>query len=139
MYWKDPENYLEIFFLIAVPVAIMVPNWELKQPTTGKERNSLIWNLRTACRGFIAMGIFAAWTELVIKMGNVSHSVVGNFIKMFYNIIKNKLFSYMQVYVLLITAFSLAFWVILKGQMEEDANFSSGFLFSQVLTTTMST
>merc|ERR1719319_16847 len=75
-----------------------------------------LWRRRAICRGFVAIGVFAAWIELLIKMGNVSHSVVGDFIKMFYNIIKNKLFAYMQVYVLLITAFNIAFWIILEGQ-----------------------
>jgi len=87
------------------------------------------------------MGVFAAWIELVIKMGNISLSVVGDFIKMFYNIIKDKLLSYMKVCLLLITAFTLSFWVLLEGQLDSDhhPNFSTGFWVSQTITTTMST
>lgn len=137
-YWKDPENYLEIIFFISVPVAIFVPDWE--QSTDETESLEMWWKQRAFCRGFVAMGVFAAWIEFVIKLGNVSHSGFGDFIKMFYNILKNKFFSYMQVCVLLITAFSISFWVILEGQTKDGdgASFSEGFWFSQVLTTTMS-
>jgi len=139
-YWKDPENYLEIIFFISVPVAIFVDDWELNQPADATETLEMWWKQRAFCRGFVAIGIFASWIEFVIKLGNVSHSSVGEFIKMFYNILKNKLFSYMQVCVLIITAFSISFWVILEGQTKDGdgASFSEGFWFSQVLTTTMS-
>merc|ERR1712241_1154540 len=139
-YLQDPENYLEIFFWISVPLSIFVADWELIQPETDAGGN-FIWNSRAICRGFVALGVFCGWIELTIKIGNVSYSIVGDFIKMFYTIIRTKLFAYMKVCFLLVTAFSLAFWIVLEGQTDDtdQAGFSKGVWFSQVLTTTMST
>lgn len=135
-YWRDPENYLEMMFLASVPLSIFMPGWELTQPETDEKRN-WEWKERAICRGFVAIGVFAGWIELIIKEGNVSYSGVGDFIKMFYTIIKTKLFSYLQVCFFLVTAFSLSFWIVMEGHVEDG--FSKGFWFSQVLTTTMST
>jgi len=127
-YFRDPDNYLEIIFLLSIPLALFDETWS---KTNGDHA--------AFYRGIIAMGVFAGWMELFIKWGNVSHSAVGNFIKMFYNIIKSNLLAYMQACLLLMTAFSLAFWIILEGHIKKQGvNFSSGFWVNLVLTITMS-
>jgi len=129
-YFRKLDNYLEIICFISIPVALFNETWS---KTEGKD------DADSLCRGIIAVGVFAGWMELFIKMGNVSHSVVGNFIKMFYNIIKSNLMAYMQACLLLMTAFSLAFWIILEGHIKkEGVNFSSGFWVNLVMTITMS-
>jgi len=136
-YFKDPENYLELLCLISIPLALYSDAWA-KNPKDDEHDWSL--EVEAGFRGVVAIGVFAAWTELFIKLGNVSHSVVGDFTKMFYNIIKCKLLAYMQVCILLIVAFSLAFWIILEGHLKEDGvDFSKGFWVNLVLTVTMST
>jgi len=138
-YFKDPENYLELFCLVSIPLALNSDAWaRIRNPLEEHDANEL--KEEAVYRGVVAIGVFAAWTELFIKLGNVSHSVVGDFTKMFYNIIKTKLLAYMQVCVLLIVAFSLAFWIILEGHLKEDGvDFSKGFWVNLVLTVTMST
>lgn len=127
-YFRDPDNYLQVICYISIPLALFNDTWA----KSGAEAGAF-------CRGIVAIGVFAAWMELLIIIGNVSHSAVGNFIKMFYNIIKSNLMAYMQACIILMTAFSLAFWIILEGYInEEHVNFSSGFWVNLVLTVTMS-
>merc|ERR1719319_1295522 len=134
-YFKDPENYLELFCLVSIPLALYSDAWaRIRNPLEEHDANEL--KEEAVYRGVVAIGVFAAWTELFIKLGNVSHSVVGDFTKMFYNIIRTKLLAYMQVCFLLIVAFSLAFWIVLEGH---GVDFSKGFWFNLVLTVTMST
>jgi len=134
-YFRDPENYLELFCLVSIPLAVFCDAWA-KNPQDEHDKNDYSVETEAVFRGVVAIGVFAAWTELFIKLGNVSHSVVGDFTKMFYNIIKSKLLAYMQVCFLLILAFSLAFWIVIEGH---GVDFSKGFWFNLVLTVTMST
>jgi len=135
-YFRDPENYLELICVSSVLLAIFSNTW----PLVAQEKSEA-GRYEAVFRYIVAMGVFAAWTELIIKLGNVSHCVVGDFIKMFYNIIKTNLLAYLKVFFLLMTAFSLSFWIILEGHIKkkkDDLNFSSGLWVNMVATVTMS-
>jgi len=139
-YFRDPENYLELFCILSIPIALITDAWARYPPDKQIDEHNRSLNTEAVFRGAVAIGVFSAWSELFIKLGNVSTCIVGDFTKMFYNIIKSKLWAYMKVCMLLIVAFSLAFWVILHGHLKENGvDFSKGFWMNLVLTVTMST
>jgi len=132
-YFMDPENYLEIMLFISFPVAFCT-RFEIFSETREPTKDA-------SFRGIVAIGVFSAWTTLVIKLGNVSHSTVGEFVKIFYTIIMTKLWSYMKVCFLLMVAFSLAFWIILEDYIKptDNVTFEYGFWVNLAMTITMST
>jgi len=138
-YFRDPENYLELFCIVSIPIAIYTDTWARNHQDKQIDETNRSFDKEAVLRGVVAIGVFSAWSELFIKLGNISHSVVGDFTKMFYNIIKSKLLAYMKVCILLMVAFCLAFWIILHGNLKENGvDFSKGVWMNLVLTVTMS-
>lgn len=132
IYFRDPATLLEMFCLLSVPFATSFCH------ILGMDGSKDDYD--GFHRGLIALSVFSAWMELIFKLGNVSYSDVGDFIKMFYNIIKSKLWAYIKVCLLLMIALTAAFWIIIQGYMSsETAYFKDNFWFNLVLTSTVTT
>jgi len=102
-FWSDPENYLELMCYIAVPFALF-------HDITGSGETVEI------NRGLVAAGVCCAWLQFIFILGLPSTSAIGDFITMFYNVIKIKLWFYMKVFFLLVIGFGFSFWFLNESQ-----------------------
>jgi len=106
-YFKELENYIEWVVLISALITmvfkeiILQSNWEA-----------------AVVRGIAAIGICAAWLELIFIIGRYPFRG-GDFSIMFYNIIK-KLLRYVIAMFLMIIGFAFAFMVVNYGHDQES-------------------
>lgn len=91
--------------------------------------------------GLVALAVWCAWLNLIFVMGMPGTSLIGDFITMFYNVVKSKLWYYIQVFILLAFAFGFAFWILFegdradhhKGRAEDDHEMSFNKFFGSIL------
>jgi len=106
-YFKELENYIEWVVLISALITmifkeiILQSNWEA-----------------AVIRGIAAIGICAAWLELIFIIGRYPFRG-GDFSIMFYNIIK-KLLRYVMAMFLMIIGFAFAFMIVHYGHDQES-------------------
>ena len=106
-YFKELENYIEWVVLISALITmvfkeiILQSNWEA-----------------AVVRGIAAIGICAAWLELIFIIGRYPFRG-GDFSIMFYNIIK-KILRYVIAMLLMIVGFAFAFMVVNYGHDQES-------------------
>eukprot|EP00092_Neocalanus_flemingeri_P052399 GFUD01061240.1.p1 GENE.GFUD01061240.1~~GFUD01061240.1.p1 ORF type:complete len:560 (+),score=130.07 GFUD01061240.1:174-1853(+) len=106
-YFKELENYIEWVVLISALITMMFKeiilqsNWEA-----------------AVIRGIAAVGICAAWLELIFIIGRYPFRG-GDFSIMFYNIIK-KLVRYVISMFLMIIGFAFAFMVVNYGHNQDS-------------------
>eukprot|EP00092_Neocalanus_flemingeri_P054453 GFUD01064123.1.p1 GENE.GFUD01064123.1~~GFUD01064123.1.p1 ORF type:complete len:560 (+),score=125.62 GFUD01064123.1:420-2099(+) len=106
-YFKELENYIEWVVLISALITMMFKeiilqsNWEA-----------------AVIRGIAAVGICAAWLELIFIIGRYPFRG-GDFSIMFYNIIK-KLVRYVIAMFLMIIGFAFAFMVVNYGHNQDS-------------------
>ena len=77
--------------------------------------------------GFISLGICAAWLQLIFVMGQPSRTFLGDFIVMFYNTIKVKVWYYIQIVILFLVGFVFAFWILHHSTGQQDIQPGTGF------------
>jgi len=106
-YLKELENYIEWIVIISAIVTIAMK----KHMVDAKDPNAAI------VRGIAALGICAAWLELIFIIGRYPFRG-GDFSIMFYNIIK-KTFRYVIALAMMIFGFAFAFMVINFGVERE--------------------
>jgi len=105
-YFRELENYIEWVVLISALITMIFKEIIL-QNTVGA----------AVIRGIAALGICAAWLELIFLVGRYPFRG-GDFSIMFYNIIK-KLARYVIAMFLMIIGFAFAFMVVNYGHDQE--------------------
>merc|ERR1719219_1090001 len=101
-YFKELENYIEWVVLLSACVTMIFKEIILQE------------NMEASIvRGIAAVGICAAWLELIFIIGRYPFRG-GDFSIMFYNIIK-KTFRYVIALAMMIFGFAFAFMVINFG------------------------
>ena len=98
-YFKDPEELMQWFTLIAAIIAVLFKNKLMEQTKMG------IFN------GTTALSIATAAAVLVIKLGHSSVTSFGNFATMFH-IILRKIPAYFMAVLILVHGFSFGFWIL---------------------------
>lgn len=111
-YCTNPENHLEWLAIISVVVCFLL-------------RLGLIDKM--AGFGFVSVGICAAWIQLIFVFGQPSRTFLGDFIVMFYNTIKVKVWYYVQIVILFLVGFDFAFWILHHGTGQADIMPGEGF------------
>ena len=106
-YFKELENYIEWVVLISALITMMF--MEIIHQSTREA---------AVIRGIAALGICAAWLELIFIIGRYPFRG-GDFSIMFYNIIK-KLTRYLIAMFLMIIGFAFAFMVVNFGHNQES-------------------
>lgn len=106
-YFKELENYIEWVVLLSALITMIFKEIILQNR----------WEA-AAIRGIAAMGILAAWLELIFLVGRYPFRG-GDFSIMFYNIIK-KLARYVVAMFLMIIGFAFAFMVVNYGHDQES-------------------
>eukprot|EP00092_Neocalanus_flemingeri_P074833 GFUD01092606.1.p1 GENE.GFUD01092606.1~~GFUD01092606.1.p1 ORF type:complete len:402 (-),score=71.74 GFUD01092606.1:169-1374(-) len=106
-YFKELENYIEWVVLVSALITMI-------------KKEALLENSSQASivRGVAAIGIFAAWFELIFIIGRYPFRG-GDFSIMFYNIIK-KIARYVFAMSLMILGFAFAFMVVNYGHNQNS-------------------
>ena len=78
-------------------------------------------------QGVVATGICSAWLHMIFLLGQPSHTFLGDFIVMFYNTFKVRLWSYVKIVCLFLVGFTLTFWSLQMGQHRDRASQAGGF------------
>jgi len=106
-YFKELENYIEWVVLLSACVTMIFKEIILQE------------NMEASIvRGIAAVGICAAWLELIFIIGRYPFRG-GDFSIMFYNIIK-KLVRYIIAMFLMIVGFAFAFMVVNYGHSQDS-------------------
>ena len=111
-YCTNPENHLEWLAIISVVVCFLL-------------RFGLIDKMSGL--GFVSVGICAAWIQMIFVLGQPSRTFLGDFIVMFYNTIKVKVWYYVQIVILFLVGFDFAFWILHHGTGQTDIMPGEGF------------
>ena len=111
-YCTNPENHLEWLAIISVVVCALL-RLELIDKMSGF--------------GFVSVGICAAWIQLIFVLGQPSRTFLGDFIVMFYNTIKVKVWYYVQIVILFLVGFDFAFWILHHSTGQPDIQPGEGF------------
>jgi hypothetical protein len=111
-YCTNPENHLEWLAIISVVVCFLL-------------RLRLINTMSGF--GFVSVGICAAWIQIIFVFGQPSRTFLGDFIVMFYNTIKVKVWYYVQIVILFLVGFDFAFWILHHGTGQHDIRPGDGF------------
>jgi len=111
-YCTNPENHLEWLAIISVMVCFLL-RLELIDKSVGL--------------GFVSVGICAAWIQMIFVLGQPSRTFLGDFIVMFYNTIKAKVWYYVQIVILFLVGFDFAFWILHHGTGQADIIPGDGF------------